>query len=374
MIELKHQKVFKAAAILAILVLIVVILVYAKSFLVPLTFAAILSMLLLPVTKWLQSKGVNHAVAIISSILVLVSFFGLVIFFVSYQVADIAGNTAKIEQQFTSKYHQLQQFTSEKLGISPDKQQQMLKEQQSSSQGKTSSMITGLLAGLGGFLTDSLLVLVYIFLFIYFRGRLKGFIIRLVPKEQEGNAVEIVDGSQKVSQQYLTGMFFMIVCLWVMYFIGFSIVGVKNAIFFAILCGVLEIVPFVGNLFGTALTLIMSLAQGGGGSNLIIGILITYAVVQFLQSYILEPMIVGAEVSINPLFTIVGLIAGETLWGIAGMVLAIPLLGMAKIVFDHVESLKPYGYLVGQDKEEEESGMKQKLKGLTGKLKTLFRK
>lgn len=370
---MKYQKVYKAAAILAIIVLIVVILVYAKPFLVPLTFAAVLSMLLLPVTKWFQAKRINKGISIVLSILLLVSFFALVIFFISWQVSDIASNASKIEQQLTSKYHQLQQFTSQKLSIPPDKQQQMMKQQQSSSSGKMTSMVTGLLAGLGGFLTNTILVLVYIFLFIYFREKLKGFIVRLVPKEKENNVGEIVNSTQKVAQRYLTGLFLMIVCLWVMYGIGFSIVGVKNAIFFAILCGVLEIVPFVGNLFGTVLTIIMSLAQGGGGANIIIGILITYALVQFIQTYILEPLVVGAEVSINPLFTIVGLIAGETLWGIPGMVLAIPLMGMAKIVCDNVEPLKPYGYLIGQDKKEEESGFKKKLKGVGQKIKSWFK-
>lgn len=372
-IIMKYQKVYKAAAILALIVLIVVILVYAKPFLVPLTFAAVLSMLLLPVTKWFQVKRINKGISIVLSILLLVSFFALVIFFISWQVSNIASNASKIEQQFTSKYQQLQQFTSQKLGVPPNKQQQMLKQQQSSSSGKMTSMVTGLLAGLGGFLTNTILVLVYIFLFMYFRHKLKGFIVRLVPKEQENNAVEIVNNTPKVAQKYLTGLFLMIVCLWVMYGIGFSIVGVKNAIFFAILCGVLEIVPFVGNLFGTVLTITMSLVQGGGGGNIIIGILITYALVQFIQTYILEPLVVGAEVSINPLFTIVGLIAGETLWGIPGMVLAIPLMGMAKIVCDHIEPLKPYGYLIGQDKKEEESGFKKKLKGAGQKIKSWFK-
>ena len=142
----------------------------------------------------------------------------------------------------------------------------------------------------------------------------------------------------------------MIVCLWVMYSIGFSIVGVKNPFFFAILCGLLEIVPFVGNLTGTAITVLMALAQGQG-ANVVIGIVVTYAIVQFVQTYILEPLVVGAEVNINPLFTVVGLVAGEMLWGIAGMVLAIPLMGIFKIVCDHVEALHPYGYLIGQDRK-----------------------
>ncbi|OLY91418.1 Predicted PurR-regulated permease PerM [Cnuella takakiae] len=370
---MRHQKVIKAAAIFIILIAIVVILVYAKPFLVPVTFGALLAMVLLPITKWLQHKGVGHALAIILSMLVLVAFFALVIFFISWQVSDIASNASQLEQQLTSKYQQAQQFIAKKMGVPVEQQQQLLKKQQQSSSGQMGTMITGFLSGLGGFLTNTLLVLVYIFLFTYFRERIKGFIVRLVPKEQEGNAVDTVSSAQKVAQKYLGGLALMVAFLWVMYAIGFTIAGVKNAIFFAIICGLLEIVPFVGNLTGTALTLTMSLVQGGG-MNIVIGILVTYGLVQFIQTYILEPLVVGAEVSINPLFTIIGLVAGELVWGIPGMILAIPLMGIAKIVCDHVEPLKPYSYLIGEDKKKgEESGFKKKMKQAGEKIKGWFR-
>ncbi len=143
----------------------------------------------------------------------------------------------------------------------------------------------------------------------------------------------------------------MIGCLWVMYGIGFSIIGVKGAIFFAILCGLLEIVPFVGNLTGNAITVLMVIAQGGS-MQMVLGVLITYAVVQFIQTYLLEPLVVGSEVNINPLFTIIGIVLGELIWGIPGMILVIPLLGIAKIICDNVDGLKPYGYLLGRGKVE----------------------
>lgn len=81
---------------------------------------------------------------------------------------------------------------------------------------------------------------------------------------------------------------------------------------------------------------------------MVLGVVITYATVQFIQTYFLETLVVGEKVNINPLITIAGLIVGELIWGIAGMVLTIPLLGMAKIIFDNVEALKPVGFLMGK--------------------------
>jgi predicted PurR-regulated permease PerM len=349
----------KPTLALLIAVLITVILVYAKPFLVPLVFGALLSMLLLPIVEWLQRKNVPHVLAILISILILVAFFGLVILFLSWQIADFAQNASTFEQQITEKYKILRQQIAEYLKISPEKQKELFTQQTSSASGGTGSFVTGLLTGTFGFLTDTLLVLVYVFLMTFSRKKLKAFVVKMVSKDDTADALQAIEGAQKVSRQYITGLFLMIVCLWVMYTIGFTIAGVKNAFFFAIICGLLELVPFVGNLVGTALTLGMSLASGAD-TNVVIGILITYGVVQFIQTYLLEPLVVGEEVNINPLFTIVGLVAGEALWGIPGMILAIPLLGISKIIFEHVKPLRPYAYLIGSDKKGKQ-GFKKKM-------------
>jgi predicted PurR-regulated permease PerM len=95
---------------------------------------------------------------------------------------------------------------------------------------------------------------------------------------------------------------------------------------------------------------------------MILGILVTYATIQFLQTYLLEPLVVGAEVNINPLFTIVGLVLGEMVWGIPGMVLAIPVMGITKIVCDNVEELRPFGYLLGRERKRNNTHLADKLR------------
>ena len=358
---MKQPSLAKAVRILLILVLIVVILVYAKPFLVPLAFAGIISMLLLPVARWLQRKGLNKAIATLLSILFFIAFFAGLIFFISKQISGIAEDAGNIEQQVSKKLQEAKDYISTTFGISPERQQQMLKQQQQQAPGKTSGLISGFLTGLGTFLANALLTLVYVFLLLFFRGHLKKAVLGFVPPTGQEAAQSSMRDAQKVTQKYLTGLSLMIVSLWVLYGIGFSIVGVKNAIFFAVLCGVLEIIPFVGNLAGTLLTLGMALAQGGS-TNMLIGIVVTYAVVQAVQSYIIEPLVVGSEVNINPFFTIAGIVAGEAVWGIPGMILSIPLLGITKIICDNVEALKPLGFLIGEEKKKTEGGIIKKVK------------
>lgn len=337
--------------------LIILALYYAKPFLVPVCFAGLLAMLFLPLSIWFENKKIPKVFAILFCIIIFLGIIAGIIGLISWQITDLAGETSNIESKLKKMIGQVEEYIRSNYGISKKQQEKIITEQAQAN----GDMFSNIGSSLSGFIVDFILMLVYIFLFMFYRERIKTFILKLVSSQQKKNTETIIHDIQNVSQKYITGLGLMIGCLWVMYSIGFSIVGVKYAVLFAIICGLLEIVPFIGNLTGNLLTILMVVIQGGG-MGMVIGVVITYLIVQFLQTYILEPLVVGAEVNINPLFTIVILVLGELVWGIPGMVLAIPLLGILKIICDHVESLKPYGYLIGSDKKKRSSLLKRNKK------------
>ena len=314
-------------------------------------------MLFLPLSIWFENKKIPKALAILFCIIIFLVIIAGIIGLISWQITDLAGETSNIESKLKKMIGQVEEYIRSNYGISKKQQEKIITEQTQAN----GDMFSNIGSSLSGFIVDFILMLVYIFLFMFYRERIKTFILKLVSSQQKKNTETIIHDIQNVSQKYITGLGLMIGCLWVMYSIGFSIVGVKYAVLFAIICGLLEIVPFIGNLTGNLLTILMVVIQGGG-MGMVIGVVITYLIVQFLQTYILEPLVVGAEVNINPLFTIVILVLGELVWGIPGMVLAIPLLGILKIICDHVESLKPYGYLIGSDKKKRSSLLKRNKK------------
>jgi predicted PurR-regulated permease PerM len=349
---MQTQSLTRTIQILFLFFLIICGFYFAKPFLVPFSMAGILSMLLLPLSRRMESKGVNRALAAVICILLFLLVIAGILTLLGWQLSGLSSDLTQAEEKITKSVGQFRQMISNTLGIPPEKQKQMLQQQQSSGGGGgMGGVVSGIMGSIMSFLVDFIIVMVYIFLFLYFRSHIKKFIFKLVPAEKKNNAQIIITNAQKVAFKYLSGLAMMIVLLWIMYGIGFSIAGVKQPIFFAVLCGLLEIIPFVGNITGTSLTLLMGLTQGGG-SGIIIGILVTYALVQFIQSYILEPLVVGAEVNINPLFTILALVAGELIWGVPGLVLSIPLLGIAKIVCDNVPGLQAYGFLIGEEKKK----------------------
>lgn len=347
---MNDQAFTRTIKILLFLVLLVVVLVYAKPFLVPVAFAALFATLLLPLSIRLENRGMAKGLAIFLSVLFFVILIAGFVYVMAWQVADVSKNKNEIEKRIDEKIRQLKEYVAHNFDISRQKQGKIIQNETQSINNKATITITHILSSAGSFIAHLTLTIVYVFLFLYYRLHLKKFILMLTPASNKKNIQSAIEEARTVAQKYIAGLAAMVVCLWVMYSIGFSIVGVQNAVLFAILCGLLEIVPFVGNLTGTIITIIAVVMQGGS-TSMILGVVITYATVQFLQTYILEPLVVGKGVSINPLFTIAGIVAGELVWGIPGMILAIPFLGIIKIFCDHIEPLKPYGFLIGQERK-----------------------
>ncbi len=327
---------------LLILFLVFAGLHFAKDFLMPLAIGSVLATLFLPFCRWMEKKlhrGVAALICLFVLLFLIVGIFSLL----GWQISELTSDVVLIKQRAIETANRIQQYISNQFGITVEKQWQLLKDQQSSVTGGISFMAGSLASILSGLI----LIMVYVFGLLYYRGHIKNFFVKLSPSSRQMEMEKVVYMAAKVSQQYLLGLTKMIVCLWIMYGIGFSILGLKNPLFFAFLCGLLEIVPFIGNITGTIITVLIA-AVNGANFSVLIGIVGTYGIVQFIQGWLLEPFIVGSQVKINPLFTIIALVIGELVWGIPGIFLAIPLIAMFKIVCDHIESLKPYGFLIGE--------------------------
>lgn len=338
----------KTLSILLVTFLAISGLYFAKNFLIPVAISALLAMLLLPLSKWLEAKGLSRIISATFCVILLLAILATLIFLLSWQASGISENIAQIWIRLEAISNDIRQFIADNLGVSTRKQTEWISNQHSENQRSAIGIAGILISSIMSIIVDTILVFVYLFLFLIYRTHLKQFILMLVPGNEQKETEKIISDAGKVSQKYISGLGMMIVVLWIMYGIGFSIVGVESALFFAILCGLLEIIPFIGNLTGTTLTALMVISQGGS-NGMLAGVIFTYLLVQFVQTYVLEPLIVGSVVNINPLFTIIVIVLMEIVWGVAGMILAIPMLGIVKIICDHVDPLKPFGFLIGKN-------------------------
>lgn len=343
---------------LLLLFLVIAGLYFGKVFLMPLCFGAVLATLFLPLSNWLQHRKIPKFIAVIFCLLTIILVVGGLVSLFGWKISGLIKDVELLKQRAIDTGIQLQTYIFNRFGVSAEEQLQILKKEQPS----YANLMQSMAGSVSSFFGNLILVYIYFIFLLYYRNHIKQFLLRLSTEKNKAEMEQIIQSTTKVSQQYLLGLLKMIACLWIMYGIGFSILGVEDAIFFAILCGFLEIVPYVGNITGTLLTVFVA-ALHGAELSMLGGIVVVYGIVQTIQGWLLEPIILGPQVKINPLFTIFALVIGQLIWGVSGIILAIPLTAILKIIFDHIEPLKPYGFLVGEiESDEAEPGFAEKIK------------
>ncbi len=322
-------------------------LVKAKSFLIPLIIGVLLSMVMLPVHHRLRKWKIPEALsALISALLILAVCIG-VFFMVSAQIQSITQKWPTYKEKFKPKVEQVQEFVAQKTGISPQQQRKQMRHAIKTQSKEGSSFVMKLFPKFITFLSNFLLVFVYIFFFMFYRGKFKNAILYFIPEQKRDKGASILANFGKVSQQYLFGRFILILFLAVFYGVGLFLIDVKHAFLISIIAAILSLIPYIGNVIGVIIALFMSVLTNGS-MGVIIGILIIFGIAQFIESYVLEPYVVGHQVELNPVVTVLGVIIGGMIWGIAGMIIIIPVMGIFKVIFDNVEFLNPLGYLLDE--------------------------
>ncbi|MEO8150201.1 MAG: AI-2E family transporter [Bacteroidia bacterium] len=340
----------KTIAVLFFFFIFISSLYFARQFLIPIAFGGLLAILFLPFAKWFENNGIGRTASSLLCVLIFLIVAGGLVLIVSWQVSGLSDDITLLQQRASNFVTEINHYISRSFGIPEEKQRAFIEHQELTSAQNAENIIASIMSSIMNILLNAVLVLIYIFLFMFFRVHIKSFILKIVPETGKNKTDRMINSASKMAQNYLTGTAWMLSLLWIMYTICFSLSGVKYALFFAILCSMLELVPYIGSITGAGFTALISLAQGAD-SKVIIGIAVSFVVIQIIQTYLLKPLIVNREVNINPLITILVLVAGQLIWGIPGLILAVPILGVVKIFCDNLEPLQPYGFLIGGEKK-----------------------
>jgi predicted PurR-regulated permease PerM len=358
---MKAVSVSRVNSLLFLGFLIFTALYFAQSFLIPFALAIILAMLMLPICRKLEQWGFNRSLAIIVCILLILLFIAGMFALLAGQFAGLQEDLPKIKSTVQSQLDKFQQWVQQQLKIPPQQQETMLKENLSSGTGGAGAIAGQILSGTIGGLTNLVLILAYFFFFLFYREKYETFFLKIRGDNDKPEVKEVLHRIQKVAINYIGGRFLAILILAVLNSVGLLIVGAKNAVLLGVITALFTFVPYVGTMVGGAFAAgTVLITQSASAAFTMIGILV---LIQLLDEYLIEPYIVGGNVQLSPLAVIVALVIGGLLWGVSGMILFIPFLGIAKIIFDHVPSLHPYSYLIGANEESSGSSPLDKIKG-----------
>ena len=338
----------KAAHFLLFIVLIFFLLIEGQPIFIPLTFSIVFAFISLPLSKRMEKLKCPRWLAGMLSVFLISSFVLAFILFMSYQMSHFADDLPMIKGKLNEKILSLQQYVRRQSGYSITEQNKWIDEQMSASGSGLSSYFTSFFSATTLFFTNATIIPIMVFFMLLYRARFSTFLM-LLDSEYHLRLLSVTKEIGKVSQLYLKGLFIDIVILSVLKSIGFIVFNVEHAILFAIFASVLNIIPYFGVVIGGLIPMMMVMVTQDD-SWAVLGVLGVTIVVQFFNNNFIYPKIVGSSVSINPLVAMIALIVGNLVWGTTGMILALPLAGMLKVVLDNLEGMRPYSYLMSEDK------------------------
>ena len=344
---------------LASLIAFVAILYFAKGILIPLSFAFLFAFILYPLVKWLVRHNFRKGLAIVLSIFGVIIVILGVLFLFSTQIIDMASQYSNFLGKLRSTLDPSLTFLNEKVRIIPDIEFQTLLDRLSSFFTDSSFVIISDTVSItSSFFSYLILSLIYTFLLLFYSDNLTRAVVAFGPKKHQKKFRQMLKDVQQVGQQYFTGMIILILVLGVLDSIGLLLLGIDYAFFFGFLAALLAIIPYVGTTLGGFIPTLYAFVTYDSYWYPI-GVIAIFWFIQFLEGNFLNPRIVGGNLRINALFSILSLIAGGFLWGLSGMVLFLPMIAIVKVICSYYEELKPLADLIGDSKSQ--SGKKPNL-------------
>jgi predicted PurR-regulated permease PerM len=336
----------KLACSLISIIAITYILSMLGNVVIPIAYSALFSILLHPICQRLEKLGVHRIVSILVSILTLLLFISGIIFLVSMQVSKFANDIPTFVNKFEIMFEQILTLGEKHLDISRSEQVSELKKYFVNLLGESRTFLLGTVVATTGTISNAALVPIYIFFFLLYRDFFRIFFHKVFKTVANNEIDNVLRRIYTVIQSYLVGLILVIGIVAALNTIGLLILQVEYALFFGIFAAFLILIPYIGIFIGSILPALMSLITQDSPWQAV-GIIGVMAFVQFLEGNFITPNVVGSKVSINPLAAILVLFLGGKLWGISGLILALPLTACIKVVLDAVPSLEPFGFLLG---------------------------
>ncbi len=333
---------------LLFLIAIVFSLYVLKPIVVPLLIAAILSVAIFPLVLFFEVKlKFNRLFSSLISITLLLIVITSLVVFIGYQLSDILTKGDTYIEKLTQLYQNCMHEFELRLGIK--------KNELSGSRFNLGKSIKDNFDTIAQFITasgsvfgDLILIPLYMFFFLLYRKFFKSFIFKVFVKEGNSNKIKtILTKLYDVQLNYLFGLITVMGIVGIMNSLGLLLLGIENPIFYGFLAAFLLLIPYIGILIGSLIPALIALVTKDSAWYSV-GVIGIFMFIQFLEGNFITPKITGSKVSINSLVAILSLIVFSMLWGIAGMILALPITASLKILFDSQPHLKPYGFLLGE--------------------------
>ena len=334
------------------------IIIQGKEVLDPLIFGFLFAILLYPMASFLERKlRLPRAIACLVAIILLLAFVSGVLYLVGSQMSNLASDWPQLKSQVSQSLDDLKGWIQSAFQITAKKQMSYVNSTTKKIMESGADVLGTTFGAISSLALFYLFILIFTFFILLYRTLLINFIVWVFTDNYEAVVRDIVGNIQSILRQYILGLLlemFVVACLACTLF---WIIGVKYAVLLGIVVALFNLIPYLGIFTALFLSTLITFATGGINSAAFVALSVLG--IHIVDSNVLLPTIVGSKVKLNALITFLGIILGEMIWGLSGMFLSIPIMAIFKIIFDRVDSLKPWGYLLGGGQDEKKSTMKK---------------
>jgi predicted PurR-regulated permease PerM len=332
-----------------LLILLIGIFIYVgHGVLVPIYFSILLSILLLPVTNLLQKCYLPRTLANLVAVVLALAVIATIVYFISTQMVGFLKDIPAIRQHLAEHITSLQQWLEQKWHISTTEQKVYVDNIREGVKHSGGQYIGETFLTVSQTVVFIIIVAIYSFLILCYRHLIKRFLFAVFSSEHKERLQFVMQESKQIIQKYMTGLLIEMAIVAACNSTVLLIIGVKYAVFLGVFAAVLNIVPYIGLFTGLAFTVLVTM---GNSSNLhdIVWIVVSMEIIHFLDANFLMTKIVGSKVKINALMTIVGVVIGGSMIGLAGIFLALPTIAILNVIFSQIDALKPWSILLSDD-------------------------
>jgi predicted PurR-regulated permease PerM len=318
-----------------------------KDIIVPIVFSTIIAILLNPIVNFLCRKKVNRTLAIMLSVVAAIALLAVLVYFILSQTVMLGDSLPLFKQKFLVMFNDCENWVASNFNIKKPKIEAWIKDAKTEGMSNSSNYLGNALMGIGGIMVLLLLIPVYIFMILFYKPLLLEFISQLFKNNKTEIVTEVLTETKSLIQSYLVGLLIEAAIVATLNSVGLLVLGIQYAILLGIIGALLNLIPYIGGIVAISLPILIAVATES--PVYVLWVLILYVSVQLIDNNFIVPKIVASKVRVNALVSIIVVLIGGALWGIAGMFLAIPITAIIKVVFDRITPLKPFGYIIGDD-------------------------
>lgn len=331
------------------LMAIVTVVVIGRDIIMPMLMAFFISIMLLPVYRFLRRKKIPETLAIILPILLVAIFVSLIVWFFSNQIGILVKDFPQIKANVTQHINSLSDWISRITHYNGAEQKAFIQDKSDDLMNMGTSLAGGAAVTLSGVFVFIGLLPIYIYLMLFYKDILLRFIFMWFKTDHHPKVKEAIYETESIIKSYLIGLLIQITYMTILLGGILMLIGIKHALLIGVIFAILNLIPYVGALIGNVIGVLLTLTSS---QELwpVLTVLGVIAFVQFLDNNILMPRIVGSKVKINALFAILGVFIGGSIAGVSGMFLALPIVAVLKIIFDRTDMFKQWGVLLGDER------------------------